>query len=189
VPSLIGSSQAEATAALERVGLEVGEVTREFSNRPVGTVLRSNPPSGEQLKPGTPVALVVSKGVEQLPVPDVTGQERAAAEKALDEAGFTTTVTEVFSDTVPAGRVAAQDPNAGRAPRGSRVTLQVSKGPEPVTVPDVIGQKRKEAEARLEALGLKVQVRAIPGPGTVRSTDPRPGSKVRKGSTVTLYVY
>ena len=66
-------------------------------------------------------------------------------------------------------RWAQQDPVEGTAPRGSSVELQVSKGPERIVVPDVEGQARADAEAALEALGLEVDVQAIPGPGTVRT--------------------
>ena len=67
--------------------------------------------------------------------------------------------------------------------------LQVSKGPERIVVPELEGQKRADAEAALKALGFKVAVRAIPGPGIVRSTQPRAGEPVKKGSTVTLFVF
>jgi serine/threonine-protein kinase len=83
----------------------------------------------------------------------------------------------------------AQEPQGGTAPRGSPVALQVSKGPQLVTVPDLGGKPRSEAEAALRALGLEPQVVAIPGPGTVRSTRPGAGSQVRKGSEVTLFVF
>ena len=190
VPEVVGLSQADAVAALEKAGLTVGAVTEAFSSRTApGSVISASPKPGEALRPGTKVALVVSKGPELLAVPDVTGSSRAAAEKELAEAGFAASVTEVFSNTVKKGLVVAQDPASGRAPRDSTVALQVSKGPELITVPDVVGERRAVAEQRLEALGLEVQVRAIPGPGTVRSTDPRAGSKVRKGATVTLFVF
>ena len=189
VPEVVGKPEAEARAALEAAGLEPGPVTAAFSTLPVGAVVRTDPAVGARLKPGTPVALVVSKGVERLPVPDVTGEPRAAAVAALEGAGFAAAVTEVFSESVPKGRVVAQKPAEGRAPRGSTVQLQVSKGPQLITVPDVAGQKRAAAEERLKALGLKVRVFAIPGPGTVRSTDPGAGAKVRKGTTITVYVF
>lgn len=64
------------------------------------------------------MALVVSKGVEMLPVPDVQGQPRAAAAKALAGAGFKPATGEVFSETVAAGTVVDQSPSSGRAPRG-----------------------------------------------------------------------
>ena len=190
VPSLIGTPQADAVAALEKAGLDVGAVTEQFSSKAAkGTVLSSSPASGEKLKPGTKVALVVSKGPELLAVPDVVGKDRADAEKTLADAGFGAAITEVFSDTVKRGVVVAQDPASGRAPRDSAIALQVSKGPQLITVPDVVGDRVKEAESRLEALGLKVRVNRIPGPGIVRSTNPRAGEQVRKGSTVTLNVF
>ena len=189
VPEVVGKTEAEARAALEAAGLQAGAATQAFSTLPVGAVVRTDPPVGARLKPATPVALVISKGVEQLAVPNVRGRSRAAAVKALEDAGFAASATEVFSESVPKGRVVAQEPADGRAPRGSTVRLQVSKGPELIAVPDVTGQKRAAAQERLEALGLKVRVFAIPGPGTVRSTDPGAGAKVRKGSTITVYVF
>ena len=190
VPTLAGSTREAATSALAAVGLRVGEVTEEFSAEPLGTVLRSDPEVGASLRPGTAVALVVSKGVEQLPVPDVRGQERAAAEAALAEAGFTTTVTEAFDEQVEAGRVVDQSPSSGIAGRGSAVALVVSRGPDLQTVPGgLVGSSVDSARAQLEALGLDVTVRSIPGPGTVRSVSPGEGSRVRKGSEVTLFVF
>ncbi|MGI8537864.1 MAG: Stk1 family PASTA domain-containing Ser/Thr kinase [Mycobacteriales bacterium] len=189
VPELIGSTQDQATAALTGVGLRVGAVSPQFSARDAGTVLDAEPPAGAQLAPDTPVALVVSKGVEMLAVPDVRGKPRTAAGTSLQDAGFKASVTEVFSDSVAKDLVLDQSPSSGRAPRGSTVALQVSKGPEMITIPDVVGQPRRQAEQALKALGLEVRALAIPGPGTVRSTDPGAGEKVRKGAAVTIYVF
>ena len=189
VPAVLGGTQQEATAALEEVGLRVGEVTQRYDPAEVGTVVASTPAPGERLPPQQPVDLVLSRGVEMLPVPDVSGESRAAAEQALTEAGFTPAVEEVYSETVDRGVVIEQAPASGRAARDSTVTLQVSRGPQLVTVPDVVGQSRAEAEQALEALGLDVRVVAIPGPGRVRSTDPAAGAQVRKGSRVTAYVF
>ncbi len=189
VPEVLGRTQADAVAALEAAGLAAGAVTEAFGPRAAGLVLSTSPAVGQRLKPGTRVALVVSKGPELLAVPDVVGRDQDDAEAELARAGFGAAVTLVFSDSVKKGVVVAQDPADGRAPRDSDVALQVSKGPELITVPDLVGEKRAEAERRLKGLGLKVQVRAIPGPGTVRSTNPGAGKKVRKGSTVTLFVF
>ena len=82
-----------------------------------------------------------------------------------------------------------QEPTDGRAPRGATVKLTVSKGPELITVPDLSGKSREEGEKALEDLGLEPRVVAIPGPGTVRSTQPGAGAQVRKGSAVTLFVF
>ena len=74
--------------------------------------------------------------------------------------------------------------------KGDAVNLVISKGPETVTIPDVSSMNKDEAKAALEALGLVVQVSNVLGGlfGTVRSTDPPAGTKVKVGSTVTLTV-
>ena len=189
VPELVGSTREQAATALAAVGLRVGDVTEQFSPQAPGTVLSVDPAPGAPLPPDQPVGLVLSKGVEMLPVPDVQGESRRAAEKTVTDAGFDVSVREVFSETVPAGTVTDQSPASGSAARGATVSLVVSKGPELVTVPDVVSKPRKQAEKELEALGLKVRTMAIPGPGTVRSTDPRAGAEVRKNATITLYVF
>ena len=190
VPELVGKKQADAVAALEGVGLKAGGITDAFSGSiPPGSVVSSSPEAGTAHKPGTPVALVISKGPELLAVPDVRGRSLGDAEKALADAGFGTKVTEVFSESVKKGVVIGQDPASGRAPRNADVALTVSKGPQLIPVPDVVGEKYKDAQTQLERLGLKVRVNRIPGPGVVRSTDPSAGAKVRKGATVTLNVF
>jgi len=189
VPQVAGRSREQAVAALDEVGLKPGPVSEAFSELPVGAVVRTDPGQGASLRPGTQVALVLSKGVEMLGVPDVQGASRADAERAITQAGFTPAVTEVFSEDVERGRVADQSPSSGRAPRGTEVALEISRGPELVPVPDVVGQDREAAQAALEAAGLTVRVTAIPGPGRVRSTDPEAGAQVRKGSRVTMYVF
>jgi serine/threonine-protein kinase len=189
VPEVVGRSREQATAALEEVGLAVGGASEAFSELPVGAVVRTDPEQGASLPPDTEVTLVLSKGVEMLGVPDVQGASRGDAEKAIADAGFVPKVSEVFSEDVGKGRISDQSPSSGRAPRGSEVLLEVSKGPELVTIPDVVGEDRDVAERTLEAVGLKVDVIAIPGPGQVRSIDPGAGEAVRKGSSVTLFVF
>ncbi|MCW2713274.1 MAG: protein kinase, partial [Frankiales bacterium] len=155
VPDLVGMTREQATAALSGLGLPVGTVTEQFSPREAGTVLAADPVPGSQLPPQTPVALVLSKGVEVLPVPDVRGKERKVAEKALKDGGFAVAVSEAFSEDVAAGLVLDQAPPTGSAPRGTSIALAVSKGPELITVPNVVGMPRKQAEDTLTALGLK----------------------------------
>jgi serine/threonine-protein kinase len=188
VPAVAGMSREQALSEIERAGL-TAEVTEGFDPAAKGAVARTDPPAGEQVRKGEPVQVLVSKGPEMLPVPDVRGQSLEQARAALEEAGFTSAPTEAFSEDVEKGAVAGQTPAEGAAARGSAVQLTVSKGPERITVPDVNGRQKADAEAALKALGLKVDVQAIPGPGKVRSTSPGAGKAVRKGSTVTLFVF
>ncbi|GAC1440534.1 MAG: Stk1 family PASTA domain-containing Ser/Thr kinase [Mycobacteriales bacterium] len=190
VPTILGSTVPAAKTALESVGLRVGVVSVRYSNAAAGQVIASDPAAGTRAKPGTAVNLVVSKGAEQLPVPDVRGKPVAEAQKAVNAAGFIYTTSQVFSDTVPAGTVADQSPSSGMAGRGSTITLQVSKGPEVVVVPDVTNKNVDEATAALQALGLNPQTIKPFGIGsTVHAQSPSGGSTVRKGTAVRLLVY
>ncbi|MCW2667560.1 MAG: spk1, partial [Frankiales bacterium] len=190
LPNVVGMSREQAARAVAAVGLRLGTVTQAFSAEPVGQVLRMGAPAGTGLRPGSPVHVVVSKGPDLVPLPAVTGRSRDQAVRALEAAGFRVTTTLVFSETVAAGRVSGQSPSGPTAPRGGQVTLRISKGPELLTVPDVQGQPRDDAVSALRALGLATEVDSLPfGPGKVRGTRPGAGSKVRKNSTVTLFVF
>ncbi len=187
--SVVGATQQAATSALTDLGLRAGAVTQEFAAAAVGTVLRTDPTPGTSLRPDTAVALVVSKGVEPLPIPDVRKRPQAQAQAQLQAAGFSTTVQQAFDEQVPAGTVLDQSPQ-GIAGRGATVTLTVSKGPDLQVVPQLLNTSRTDAEAQLSALGLTTQVILLPaGPGTVRRIDPGAGTRVRKGTSVTLFVF
>ena len=187
--SVVGATQQAATSALTDLGLRAGAVTQEFAAAAFGTVLRTDPTPGTSLRPDTAVALVVSKGVEPLPIPDVRKRPQAPAQAQLQAAGFSTTVQQAFDEQVPAGTVLDQSPQ-GIAGRGATVTLTVSKGPDLQVVPQLLNTSRTDAEAQLSALGLTTQVILLPaGPGTVRRIDPGAGTRVRKGTSVTLFVF
>jgi eukaryotic-like serine/threonine-protein kinase len=94
----------------------------------------------------------------------------------------------VFSDTVENGKVVGTDPAVNQpAAKGATVTIQVSKGPELVTIPsDIVGKTVEAASQQLQALGLVPDVENY-GPGkTVRAISPKEGAQVKKGSKVSL---
>ena len=190
VPTLVGSTQAAAEQLLKTAGLRLGVVTQEYSAASRGTVVRTSPVAGQKLRPGTKVNLVLSRGVEQVKVPDVQGKKQDDAEKLLKEAGFDVSVDEVFHEDVPKGIVFDQSPSSGTAGRGSTVSLKVSKGPEVILVPDVGGMKADDAVRTIEALGLKTRVIRPFGRGdTVHAQSPGAGKKVRRGALIQLLVY
>lgn len=195
MPSVIDLTRAQATSRLEQAGYEVRVGTSVFSDDVAeGHVVSTDPDPGSRVLGGASVTLVLSKGVEQYPVPDVVGQSRAAAEKALTgtrlEVGL---VSGAYSDTVPKGDVISTDPRAGTQVRaGGAVALVVSKGLEPVRVGNWVGKPADQAQQALEARGLKVDRSQqvfddeVPA-GSVVSQDPRDGTLL-KGGTVTLVV-
>jgi beta-lactam-binding protein with PASTA domain len=190
VPKLVGSTVPSAEASLKSLGLVRGATTYQFSSYASGLVIATDPPAGQALRPKAVVNLVVSKGREQLLVPNVVNKPRDEAVKIVNGAGFKADVVEVFSDTVAAGTVANQSPSIGKASRDSTITLQVSKGPDVVPVPNVTGMNIDQANASLGAVGLKSQVIKPFGVGsTVHAQSPGDGTKVRRGSTVRLLVY
>ena len=192
VPPVVGKDVASATADLQAVGLVVaGQPSYAWSQTVAqGLVVGTDPASGTRLRPGTAVQLVLSKGKQPVAVPNVSGMAQDQAVKQLQALGFVVDAQQVFSDTVPVGVVVDQTPSSGTADKGSTVTLHVSKGPDVVVVPDVRGDSESQARSILTGLGLAIQDRTLPGgPGTVLQTDPKAGKKVRRGSTVTLYVF
>jgi beta-lactam-binding protein with PASTA domain/predicted Ser/Thr protein kinase len=128
---------------------------------------------------------------EQDRVPDVIGLREAQARAELGAAGFDVTVDYRTDQTVRAGRVLEQDPNADQyVDPGSEVTIVVSEGLPLVEVPFVLNQPRGEARQTLEAQDFEVilEERESDEPkNQVLETDPPPGTSVPQGSTVTVY--
>ena len=141
---------------------------------------------------GSTVTVVISKGHAPLPVPAVSGAGTtyASASAALTAAGFAPVESKIYSSTVPAGQVigTVPDPSAGPVAFGSQVTVQVSLGPKPVTIPPLTGHSPHDAVASLQALGLVAGgPYGPPGAHTVVSTSPAAGTSVPVGSTVLVY--
>ena len=127
-------------------------------------------------------------------VPRVLGLPLAAAEKELDDRGFKSKVEQPGSDPViPSGHVLWQDPPPETGlPRGGVVTLTVSSGPGPITVPDVFAFELQQARHVLEAAGLRVgaidTVANAAEVGIVVATRPAAGASRAPGGAVDLVV-
>lgn len=192
VPNVVGKGQDEASRTLTDAGLALGAVTDAYSEDvPPGQVISQSVAAGTSLAHDSTVDVVLSKGREPLTVPTLTGKGASAAKSSIEALGLVASPTEAYSDTVPEGQVISQQTREGSTVyRGDSVSYTVSKGPEMVTVPDVVGLQRQEARNKLEGAGFTVQEDLILGGffNTVRSSNPVGGSKVKKGSTVTISV-
>ncbi|MEU9311570.1 Stk1 family PASTA domain-containing Ser/Thr kinase [Streptomyces sp. NPDC048256] len=193
VPDVTGSRQDKAEELLKTDGLEPGLVTQEFSEDVIkGFVISTDPEAGTKRRAGTAVSIVVSKGAP-VAVPDVTGDAVDDARAELEEAGLKVKVaTEQVNSEFDKGRVATQTPQEGtEAAEGDTVTLTLSKGPEMVEVPDVVGASVDDAKSLLEQSGFEVEEdRGLLGifGDTVKSQSVDGGDTAPKGSTITITI-
>ncbi|KQX82084.1 Stk1 family PASTA domain-containing Ser/Thr kinase [Streptomyces sp. Root1310] len=193
VPDVTGSRLDKAEELLKTDGLEPGLVTQEFSEDVLkGFVISTDPEAGTKRRAGTAVAIVVSKG-SPIDIPDVTGDALNDARTELQEAGLKVKVaTEQVNSEFDKGLVAAQTPEEGsEAAEGDTVTLTLSKGPEMVEVPDVVGASVDDAKSLLEQSGFEVEEdRGLLGifGDTVKSQSVDAGDRAPKGSTITITI-
>ena len=191
VPNLQGLKIEVAENLLKDNKLILGEVIEEFSTEfPKGFILRSAPTAGERIKRDSQVNLFISKGIEQVGVTSYKGKSGEQALNELTEAGFEVETKYIFSEDLPIGAVISQSPAAGELDKGSKVTLLVSKGSEFVFVPNVFSLPQAKAVATLKDLDLKVVVKTVGNKKTkvVTNIAPKVGTKVKRGSTVTITV-
>ncbi|MFJ8278360.1 Stk1 family PASTA domain-containing Ser/Thr kinase [Streptomyces griseoviridis] len=193
IPALGGVALDTARERLKKDGLEPGMVTREFSEDvPKGSVIATDPAAGTERRAGAAVALTVSKG-SPVDVPDVTGEDLADARQELEDAGLTVKVADgQVNSEFDEGQVAAQTPQGdSRLAEGDTVTLTVSKGPEQIEVPDVVGQSVDDATRALRDAGFQVEEdRGLLGlfGDTVKDQSVKGGETAAKGSTITLKI-
>jgi eukaryotic-like serine/threonine-protein kinase len=191
VPDQVGKQVAAAQVDLTNHGFQVRTINAE-SGDPVGQVIGQSPEGGSKVDKGSTVTLRVSRGPGTVDVPLVTGLTLAQATRALNRAGLNFTSTERNSASVPKGQVISSNPPDGTSvTKGSRVQLVVSRGPVQVQVPDVVNADKASAHNDLANAGLKFtddQVTSDQPKGTVISQDPVAGTKVDKGSSVTLTI-
>ncbi len=192
VPDVAGLGVEEAEAALAAANLAPGERDAVFDTKvPEGAVVATAPQAGSEVRPGTPVTLQLSKGPAPVPIPNIVGARVNAARGALSDVDLRAKVTERFSESVAKGRVIRVKPKVGAiVPAGGQVELVVSKGPPPVTVPNLVDMPRARAVSTLRGLGLRVNVDAgsLVRLNRVFDQSPSAGSKVPRGSRVTIRV-
>jgi serine/threonine-protein kinase len=192
IPNLAGLTPIAATNLIEKLPLTIQPIAEEFSSTvPKGYVIDSNPIAGEKVKRNSSIVIRVSKGIEQVALASYVGKSSDQALNELQDAGFAVTSTYGFSETRLAGEVISQKPAGGAtADKGSKVSLVISKGTQFAFIPNLFSIEEAKAVAALKDLDLKVVVKKI-GKKTVKkvtNVSPKVGSKVKRGSTVTITV-
>jgi serine/threonine protein kinase/beta-lactam-binding protein with PASTA domain len=155
VPNLRGDPLTQAEAEAKEAGLTL-EIRQEFdSNVEAGAVISQSLDPGAEAQRGDTLAIVVSRGPELAPVPSLSGLPLGEALRLLDDARFEPKIEREYHDTIAKDHVISQNPD-GAIPHevGKQVRLIVSRGPEPVDLPDLSGQTEAQAKAALKELNL-----------------------------------
>ncbi|MGH2737609.1 MAG: PASTA domain-containing protein, partial [Actinomycetota bacterium] len=194
VPDVLGDTFRTAQAEADQAGLELVQSGEEYSSTVLANrIVSQSLDPGSEAEEGDRLSVILSLGPQLVPVPNVTGDTREAAERALAEAGFDVRVERTYHDTVPAGRVIEQSPDPDETHEvGRPVTITVSRGRTPVVVPEVVGLTGSEAAAILQAANLDVRVveefSTTVERDRVISQQPPPEETIREGGTVTIVV-
>jgi serine/threonine-protein kinase len=192
IPVLTGLIPEVAVKTLTTQPLKSAGIVEEFNSTiPKGLVISTNPSNGQKVKRDTPVTILVSKGIEEVALTTYVGQSGDQAQNELTDAGFNVESSFAYSETIAAGAVISQTPSGiVSAPKGTTITLVVSKGSKFVFIPNVYSIETNKAIATLKDLGLKVKVRSI-GKKSVKNVtnvSPKVGAKVLRGTVVTITV-
>ncbi|SER37532.1 Stk1 family PASTA domain-containing Ser/Thr kinase [Corynebacterium cystitidis] len=194
IPQVLGMDRDQAVTAVSEAGFEPATEIVYHNDVPKDQPVGTDPPGGNKALPGEEVTVLISQGKPTVPeVPAGMGVEdyRALADQRTFEV---TTGESVYSSDAPVGSIAVTDPPAGTPLSiGSTITVSVSKGPEPIAVPDIRGLPEADAIAALENAGLNVGEISetfddeIYG-GNVVSTDPAKATELERGDTVDLVI-
>ena len=188
VPAVTGKPLSEAQVTLEGRGFDVAE-RNQPSCQPQDTVIEQDPLAATKADKGSTVVLTVSQGVS-ITIPTVRNLSQADARKKLENADLQVTIEKQASKDVKAGHAITTDPPPGtEEPCKSPVTLIVSRGPNLVTIPSVLGESQEIARSQLENLGLIVNVDTTDSDepqGTVVDQNPVAGTDVSRNDRVTI---
>jgi serine/threonine-protein kinase len=187
----VDERESVARDQIENAGLKAHIVRRASTAQPPTFVYDQDPSQGNKIPKGNQVTIYVSTGAAKVHVPDVRGDNSTDAAAAIASVGLKPNVHEVYSSKDP-GTVVAQAPRPGvKVVKGSKVRINVSKGPAPIEVPQVVGLPYAQAYSELQAKGFKVarvdQDSNQPA-NTVLSQDPQAGGSAPQGTTITLTV-
>jgi serine/threonine-protein kinase len=194
-PGVVDLSSSVAQARLDKAGLKMRVAGQEYSETvPKDAVVRSDPSAGNRIVKHGTVSVVLSLGPERHKVPAVAGMSLAQAQAAIDNAHLSVGQTlGSYSEKVPQNQVIRTNPAAGTEQRrDTAITIVMSKGRRPITIPDFTGKHAALAERKLTKLGFTVDASSQEYSDTVAQGDvisQSPNSGVgHKGDTINLVV-
>lgn len=187
---IVGRSREQAILTIEAAQLTVGTITEEVNEDVGAGLVVAVISTAPEVPQGDPIDLIVSLGPRPRPVPaPQPGQDSVDFIALLDDLGIGANVTEDWDPVVPAGEVVSTDPEAGkRIDKGTIIDVVVSKGPEPVPVPETSGLALFPAIEALGEVGLLAG--EVGGSGEagclVVGTDPPEGTMIQPGNPVDI---
>ncbi|MGE5449924.1 MAG: protein kinase domain-containing protein [Methanomassiliicoccales archaeon] len=198
VPDVTGMTQKDAFTTLTEKDLKMRVLKQVTSDKyDAGRIISQEPQSGETVKTGREVEVVVSKGGEMAEVPRLIGKDLGVATSLLEDAGLEVgDVERTYDEEETANTVLEQEPSGGKEVKsGSKVNLVVSKGKKPAgsQVPEVVGMYLSEAKGTLEAAGLVLGEISKEDStkyftGQVTMQEPKAGTEIEQGTQVNLTV-
>ena len=198
VPELRGRTEEEAKKILNdmELGIKVDPERQPSNQYEEGQIMAQDKEPGTEVDKNTTITVTISSGEEAktTTVPDVVNREESEAEQMIRDANLTVAHGEAqYDDNVAEGNVISSNPVAGtEIEEGQTVTIVVSLGQKPATVPDIRGMSAADAEAALSAEGLvgsaSEDYSDTVEAGKVISQDVDPNSEVDKGTTVSYVV-
>jgi len=196
LPRVVGLEAVAATELLKERGLVPRAVAEEYSNRvPRGQIASQQPAGAMRVRPGSEVRLIVSRGPDTAPAPDLAGLSLSEAQRLLAEQGLRVgTVTEVHVEHQPVGVVIAHDPPAGElAQSGGTVDVLVNYGgsQEVAAMPNLVGQPVRGVLETLQAMGVEARVsfeRSDRMRDTILRQEPPAGGSLKRGQRAILVV-
>jgi serine/threonine-protein kinase len=186
LPDLVKRPAGAATGRLDELDINFRREERSSLTVAKGDVAATRPAKGTVLKADQVVTVVISTGRPPVDVPEVTGRSVEEAQGILGAAHLRARPERVFDDNVPKDLAVGTEPGSGsRVAWGSTVVLRISKGPDLVEVPQVVGLSKREAAERLREAGLKAHF-LFPVGSRVVEQSPAAGEKAKRGSNVNL---
>jgi serine/threonine protein kinase/beta-lactam-binding protein with PASTA domain len=154
VANVVGKTYEEAYTTLTNQKLLVDKQLQRSDNIPMGIVISTDPPAGQEVGMKTTITVYVSAGKEQILMPDLTGlTEQEATLKITEAKLFLGTITRADSATIAQNLIISSDPAANTSiPAGSTINLVISTGS--VIVPNVVNLDKIDAIAQLTAASV-----------------------------------